>query len=57
MKPYSGISPDRDIEANQLKKVNESVYYYVFDVYNIAHDQPEKYTGYITIIKLSLIHI
>ena len=51
MKPYSGISPDRDIEANQLKKVNESVYYYVFDVYNIAHDQPEKYTGYITIIK------
>jgi len=51
MKPYSSISADRDIEANQLKKVNESVYYYVFDVFNIAHDQPEKYTGYITIIK------
>lgn len=51
MKPYSGISADRDIEANQIKKVNDCVYYYVFDVYNIAHDQPEKYTGYITIIK------
>ena len=51
MKPYSGISADRDIEANQLKKVNESVYYYIFDVFNIAHDQPEKYIGYITIIK------
>ena len=51
MKPYSGISADRDIEANQIKKVNDCVYYYVFDVYNIAHDQPEKYTGYVTIIK------
>ncbi len=51
MKPYSSISADRDIEANQLKKVNESVYYYIFDVFNIAHNQPEKYTGYITIIK------
>ena len=51
MKPYSGISADRDIEANQIKEVNDCVYYYVFDVYNIAHDQPEKYTGYITIIK------
>ena len=51
MKPYSSISADRDIEANQLKKVTESVYYYIFDVFNIAHDQPEKYTGYITIIK------
>ena len=51
MKPYSGISADRDIEANQIKEVNDCVYYYVFDVYNIAHDQPEKYTGYVTIIK------
>lgn len=51
MKPYSGISADRDIEANQIKEVNDCVYYYVFDVYNKAHDQPEKYTGYITIIK------
>ena len=51
MKPYSGISADRDIEAKPKKEVNDCVYYYVFDVYNIAHDQPEKYTGYITIIK------
>jgi len=51
MKPYSSISADRDIEANQLKTVNESVYYYIFDVFNIAQNQPEKYTGYITIIK------
>ena len=50
-KPYSGISADRDIEANQLKNVSDGVYYYVFDVFNIPNDQKESFVGYITIIK------
>ena len=50
-KPYSGISSDRDIEANQKKFVSDGVYYYVFDVFNIPNDQKESYVGHLTIIK------
>ena len=50
-KPYSSISSDRDVEANQKKFVSDGVYYYVFDVFNIPNDQKESYVGYITIIK------
>ena len=38
-KPYSSISSDRDVEANQKKFVSDGVYYYVFDVFNIPNDQ------------------
>ena len=50
-KPYSSISSDRDIEANELKTVSDGVYYYVFDVFNVAHNQKESFVGYVTIIK------
>ena len=49
--PYSGISSNRDIDANKIHTVSDGVYYYVFDVFNIPNNQKESFVGYITIIK------
>ena len=51
MKQFSGISSDRNIESLTNKDVSEGVYYYVFEVFNKAKGENEKFTGYITIIR------
>ena len=46
----AGIALSATVAA-QDKTVNDGVYYYVFDVFNVAHHQKESFVGYVTIIK------
>ena len=34
--PYSGISSDRDVDANKIHTVNDGIYYYVFRCFSLS---------------------